>query len=608
MRKDGFPLLRRVCFSLGIGFGFGLGFHICPGLTVPVSLPLCLGALLVTLTAYVTQPWLAGVDRRVSPSLFHFALLLAFSTALGGLLTVTGALWPGTDALIPFLVGVAGLAVFFTWVVAICYHGLSSHRSRLGQPTGAVQKQVFRFGFAALMLCWLPIYLAYYPGIYAYDVTSQAQQCATGLYDTRNPLWHTLFLKLCFLLGEAVGSPTFGVGMGTLAQMALAAAGLAYAVSLVYTLGVPSGWCWGVLGYFALFPVFPILSISFIKDALFGVTFLISLLHLYRMLLAPPGSAPMPWERFLFGLFVTLSLVIRYNAILAYGFGFAGCLLACRRFRNRRFIGTVVLSVAVALLVTGALGVLLAAQSRTGKFELFSLPAQQLRRAQQVATNPEDSEAIASCFLSSVPAEKGYVPTFGDIARFSLNTTVYDWNDPAVDIPVNPEHILKVWLQMAARYPFAYAEAFLQTNRGSWYLLDTSHAEVYGKPGNGVGYLVTAINDTSRWYAVHRQSLFPRLASALSVLLCDNAYQRIPVLSLWMGTGFQAWLFFLCMLVFALRKQRLLWCVCLLPLGLWASIMLGPCTLVRYLYPLYLANPLLLALAALPQTPGRIEP
>lgn len=45
-----------------------------------------------------------------------------------------------------------------------------------------------------LMVGWLPVLLAYYPGIFAYDASNQVTQVLTGSYSTHHPLLHTLLL------------------------------------------------------------------------------------------------------------------------------------------------------------------------------------------------------------------------------------------------------------------------------------------------------------------------------------------------------------------------------------------------------------------------------
>ena len=63
--------------------------------------------------------------------------------------------------------------------------------------------------FFIIILLWIPILLAYYPGIWAYDVFNQmphiSKEYSTFNYiSTHHPITHTLFLELfviIFILG-----------------------------------------------------------------------------------------------------------------------------------------------------------------------------------------------------------------------------------------------------------------------------------------------------------------------------------------------------------------------------------------------------------------------
>ena len=339
------------------------------------------------------------------------------------------------------------------------------------------------------------------------------------------------------------------------------------------------------------------MSISITKDTLFSLTFLLSLLTLLRCI--AQRTQHMPWRKsaIMFSIFVFVATLLRNNASYAYILGFVVGMLLLPRAVERRVL---LLGLAIVLLSFGGSALLKTACNATAStsvYEALSIPAQQLRRAQRDTPDAADLNAIRYCFLESVAPADGYIPTFADIARFSLNTRVYGWFDPTMDSAVAPEYILKTWLSLAPKYPLQYIEAFLQTNRGSWYINDLSHANIYGQIGSGMGYLMTRVVDTAAWYTVTRNSLLPKLYQVISALVSDNQYQNIPILSVLMNTGFQMWSFFLSMLVCILRRKRILFVVCLIPFSLWLTILWGPCTLVRYIYPYFLLNPLLLALA-----------
>lgn len=72
--------------------------------------------------------------------------------------------------------------------------------------------QAFFFYAGVILLFWFPVFLAYYPSVFAYDAEMQFYQFLAHDYSTHHPLIHTLFLGLFFKLGAAVFG-SYSVGM-----------------------------------------------------------------------------------------------------------------------------------------------------------------------------------------------------------------------------------------------------------------------------------------------------------------------------------------------------------------------------------------------------------
>lgn len=90
-----------------------------------------------------------------------------------------------------------------------------------------------------IFLCWLPIFLAYYPSVFAYDAEGQLYQVIAKDYSTHHPLLHTLFLGAFFRLGGAIGSYQTGMAVHSAVQMVLMALAFGWALSLLYERGTP---------------------------------------------------------------------------------------------------------------------------------------------------------------------------------------------------------------------------------------------------------------------------------------------------------------------------------------------------------------------------------
>lgn len=113
--------------------------------------------------------------------------------------------------LIPFLTACVLTPVFYLVVekltgIEASGDRLVSHSNKKAPDAGQqlqrgwkklFQSPILRYAII-LFLCWLPVFLAVYPGFFAYDATEELQEVLTGQYVTRHPLLHVceLFIKV----------------------------------------------------------------------------------------------------------------------------------------------------------------------------------------------------------------------------------------------------------------------------------------------------------------------------------------------------------------------------------------------------------------------------
>lgn len=124
-----------------------------------------------------------------------------------------------------------------------------------------------------LFLAWMPVLLAYYPGLFAYDAHFQTNQILTHEFSMGQPLAHTLLFAPFYLLGGAVGSYNLGMLLYTLFQMTLFAMAITYILLFLHRLQCARTLQTGLLVFFSVMPVFSVLSISMTKDILFSAAF-----------------------------------------------------------------------------------------------------------------------------------------------------------------------------------------------------------------------------------------------------------------------------------------------------------------------------------------------
>lgn len=103
--------------------------------------------------------------------------------------------------------------------------------------------QVFFGSLLLLCLAWLPVYLAYSPGICAYDAPVQTGQIVEHYYFDHHPIVHTLLLQGMLWLGtQLFGSMNAGMALYTALQMLLLAGSMSYGVLVLHRRQVAAGW------------------------------------------------------------------------------------------------------------------------------------------------------------------------------------------------------------------------------------------------------------------------------------------------------------------------------------------------------------------------------
>ena len=74
---------------------------------------------------------------------------------------------------------------------------------------------VVRFLVRAVVIfaLWFPVFLAYYPTIWSYDIWAQLPYTSHSLFDGTDPILHTLFIELFMHIGKLFGSYEIGMVM-----------------------------------------------------------------------------------------------------------------------------------------------------------------------------------------------------------------------------------------------------------------------------------------------------------------------------------------------------------------------------------------------------------
>jgi hypothetical protein len=469
---------------------------------------------------------------------------------------------------------------------------------------------------ALILLAWLPAYLAYFPGICAYDIPTQMWMITDKQYIDHHPLAHTLLLEGFWRLGmDVIGSATTGIGLFACVQMVFLAFSYAVCVRVIAARAKHMGAPLITQLFFMFHPFHWYLSISITKDTIFTAFFVLQMICFYRLLevmRTEQKASIVKCSLSLVGATVGMML-FRNNGMYAYLvllvilavlFAFGG--------KWRSYFGKVLL-ISGAAFVVGALSLSLIFRAASGvqgdKREMLSMPIQQLARTMiyhgGVGVLPEDDNTmleedknLVDSFLLN-ESYRDYRPDISDPVKSNTNTFV---------VRFRTSEFLTTYLRLFLQYPGEYLNAALAVNAGYLYPEDTSHAyiNVTGDDRVGRGYVQTYWESQSvNWYGIYKSSAWSWLRDRLEDWADANAYLNLSILKYLFVPGVWLW-FYLLLLARAVMCGRYRACIpYAVVAGYFVTLLLGPTVQLRYIYPMMAAFPLFLFFR---EAKGEMEP
>ena len=464
--------------------------------------------------------------------------------------------------------------------------------------------QVWLFYLAVIFACWLPVFLAYYPSVFAYDAEGQLYQVIAGDYSTHHPLLHTLFLGAFFRLGGRLGSYSAGMAVHSVVQMLLMAGAFAGALTYLYEKRAARWARILLLLFYGLFPTNSVLAISTTKDVLFSALVLLYTVWFYH--LTCDRNMQVVWkERAVCILLGVLMLLFRNNAVYAFVVSVPVLFWGMRRIKNDqtsqpgntlwdgKAAGKEYLRLSLGILLLFAVSVVLLkalthAQSGSPR-EMLSVPLQQMARVWVHEENGElmEDQSLRQEMEKYMPSEWGfslYDPHLAD--RVKNIAIIHD----------DPKGLIKTWIRLGMEYPGIYIDAFLDNSVGLWFLPDDTHARVYGiGTETGFGYLSTDNRTMPAGCEIVEHSYLPGLRALMEKIVSDNEYENWPVVKFLFAPALYWWLLYLYVVVVLYKKRYREALPAVFLVVYYLTLLLSPTVLIRYMYPLVVTVPVILS-------------
>lgn len=426
-----------------------------------------------------------------------------------------------------------------------------------------------------IFLCWLPVLLACYPGIFSYDAVYQCSQVGDTLQlNTHHPIIHTLLLGGCVHFGQSVfGSANTGMLLYSLIQMLINSCIFAYVLAFLKKHKVASSILGICLLFFALVPFNSLFAVCATKDSIFGALFILFITFIIDMVTDSDTFFRSLKYPVCFSLVVFLLLTFRNNMLYAFILCIPFFLFIFRKHWKKNLI-LLLMPLIILKLYEGILYPALNVTSGNSR-EAYSVIMQQFGCVYNECELDTDDQEMLLAIMND-EAWKKYEPHKSDAIKNEFTTEVFEEN--IVDY-------MKLWLKLGLKHPSQYLNAFLNLTYGYWYpndiLPDTTTYRKYIEVYTGTG--------------ITFDSKIPWLLDKIEQFGMESSYQSIPGLSMLFSPGFYVWiLLFMCAHSFYQKHWKFF--TVLLPLAaLFLTLLLGPVALLRYMYPIMLCVPVICA-------------
>lgn len=482
----------------------------------------------------------------------------------------------------------------------------SRHFHKIGSIiSGWDERRVFAVSFFLILLSWLPVFLAYFPGICAYDAPVQTGQAAENYYFDHHPILHTMLIKAAMRLGSGVfGDTNMGISVYTVCQMLFLAAAMSYGVKQLHHFGIRVRWQVLVVFLGMFYPFNWYMSVSMTKDTVFTGFLLLLLVALASLLLENRQSLKLCGTDVALLVGTVGMILFRNNGKFAMlvPLVFLVLMVLWGREGRRLWLRLLLVCGTAFLLGNISLSVLFSVTNaeQGDRREMLSMPIQQLARCmiyhggvgvltEDDGTMNDTDKAFINDFLLD-ESYREYDPHISDPVKRHTNTYVVRYRSG---------DFLRTYWHLLCQYPGDFINAGLALNAGFFYPNDISHAFVNVTEGvHNNGYLQTRWDeDTLGARGIYKDSKWPWLFDRLERWADDNGYLELPLLKYLFVPGVFLWYY--CLLLGKLMiNGRFRMC---LPVsfiaGYYLTMFLGPTVQLRYIYPVMVALPFLMLLS-----------
>ncbi len=449
--------------------------------------------------------------------------------------------------------------------------------------------------FVAFVFIRLIVLALFYPCVFGFDAavglrTFLDPDCATC---NHHPYFVQFIHAFFFNLGKGLGHKSVGFAILSLISVLFSSSIIVYGLKLLERAELSKKWLIAIGIIYALFPLYPYLSISPTKDGLFAYSFLLYIFTLYELYLSQGNCLQKIRFMMLHGLAILLVCLTRHQGIYISIFEVLLLIILYRHLWSKILLATI-----PSLCIVMAYNKVLLPYNNVepgGKQEVYGMLFQQT--AYYLKCYPKDITPEERQFINQILNTDTIVSKYAfDKTDAVKNGYKYNpWYRIFDGTPSMFRHIdhtnesedLKqyrsAWLSMGLRHPLSYIEASLSISAGFFYnfnklILETDTNWSESPTATTPEYHFTRFKTAARIYKNHIYSCF-----------------KYPIVNWIIAIPYYNWttIFFIALLFYRKDWKGLaVFLPVLLSLGI---LLICPMIYGRYSYPIVIGLPLLVA-------------
>lgn len=512
-------------------------------------------------------------EKRLNICAIIPAILFAVFVVIGNCINFSLSIKLFFDYFVIFTIKLIGLIILFYSAIIVLFTKLSKYDKIEDIKQFNIftdnKKSIAILGLI-IFIFWVPYFLKEFPGIIMYDSIYQIQQ-AIGIeeFNYHHPVIHTFFIKICLAIGEFLfHSINAGVAIYTIAQMAIMAYIFSYIIYYMAKKGVNT-WIRLIISiYFAICPIFPLMSIAMNKDTIFSGLMAISLIIFIELIINTEKFFKSKRNIIFSLLILMITILFRNNALYSFALTIPFIAIFKKGYRLKVTIflfSSIICVVIINFIIIHGFHV-----EKTSEIEMYSVPLQQLTRVivdNNEKMNDSEKKEISKFFYSDY-FYKSYKNYISDPIKDSVNRSYF---------AENKTQFFKLWLKLLFKYPKSYIDAFLGLTSGYFDAEESRVSICYGVLTNELGI------ENKPIYNLYIVDFIEKLVYA----------QYIPIIGLFYNNGLALWILII-LLAYNIYKKQSNESLTFLPIILYFfTILLGPLNNeFRYVSFLYTCVPI----------------